>query len=208
MGEKKISEILAEMDLIQKAAVFAIRHHEGVKRRDGTPYFHHPARVAKHVAFLGGSNADMVSAALLHDVVEDPDANGNRIPLEKIKEEFGTSVASLVGELTNCSKGIPGLNRAGRKRFDHARLARASNEAKRIKMCDRIDNLNDLPEGGDFSLLYAKESRDLAKAVGDADPDLHAELLEAIERTERSVVQIMGVQTTGVQTTGLQGKAT
>ena len=58
-------------------------------------------------------------------------------------------------------------------------------EAKIIKLLDRIDNLQEMVEApGNFRRKYCDESRLLADVIGDADPELKAELLEGIERLE------------------------
>jgi hypothetical protein len=55
-------------------------------------------------------------------------------------------------------------------------------EAKIIKLLDRIDNLQEMAGApGGFRRKYCDESRLLAEVIGDADPELKAELLDCVE---------------------------
>ena len=80
----------ASTDLIEKAYVYAKAAHKDQIRKDGKPYISHPVSVALILANLG-FNEDVVSAALLHDVVEDCG-----ITLENLKNEFNVNIAELV----------------------------------------------------------------------------------------------------------------
>ena len=77
-------------DLISKAYNFAKDLHKDQLRKDGTPYISHPVEVAITLANLG-FDENVVSAALLHDVVEDCDCT-----LETITYEFNKKVAEMV----------------------------------------------------------------------------------------------------------------
>lgn len=160
--------------MILRAARFAAIAHEGQKRKySGLPYIIHPARVAGRVAILPGATEVMVAAAFLHDVVEDTVRT-----IESIESEFGKDVANLVNGLTSYSiRTGSTANRAARKNLDVNALRIAPIEVKRIKLIDRIDNLNDLV-GADagFMKLYAEESKHLNDAIGDADEELSLEL--------------------------------
>jgi GTP pyrophosphokinase len=63
-------------------------------RKDGTPYISHPVAVAKILAELD-FDSDMISAALLHDVVEDCNYT-----IEQIKQHFNDNVANIVDAVT------------------------------------------------------------------------------------------------------------
>ena len=76
--------------LIEKAYKTAKVLHKDQLRKDGKPYISHPVEVALILAELGfGEN--VVSAALLHDVVEDCG-----FTYEDIKTQFNEEVADLV----------------------------------------------------------------------------------------------------------------
>ena len=84
-----------ELDVVQKAFEFANEAHKGVRRRSGEPYILHPIAVAKIVVCNIGLGYKSISAALLHDVVEDTDYT-----VDDIRNLFGDKIASLVDGLT------------------------------------------------------------------------------------------------------------
>ena len=60
-----------------KAASFAAKKHRSQKRKgdDGEPYINHPLEVANLLANVGKiEDFDILTAAILHDTVEDTDA--------------------------------------------------------------------------------------------------------------------------------------
>lgn len=85
----------SQMDTIQKAFEFANSAHNGIRRRSGDPYILHPIAVAKIVADEIGLGYRSISAALLHDVVED-----SAYTVEDIRNLFGEKIASLVDGLS------------------------------------------------------------------------------------------------------------
>ena len=79
------------MDIVTKAIEFAAKAHDGMERKkDKTPYILHPLEAAVIVGSMT-DNRDVISAAILHDVVEDTD-----ITIEEIEENFGPRVRKLV----------------------------------------------------------------------------------------------------------------
>ena len=88
--------------MIKKAYDFAERAHEGQFRESGERYFNHPCAVAIILIELG-MDTESVTAAFLHDVVEDTD-----VTLEEIRQHFGPDVAMLVNSVTS-EGGIPGF---------------------------------------------------------------------------------------------------
>ena len=62
-----------ELALVSKAFEFANNAHMNVRRRSGEPYMIHPIQVAGIVISEIGLGCKSISAALLHDVVEDTD---------------------------------------------------------------------------------------------------------------------------------------
>ena len=85
----------AEMEVVQRAFDFANDAHRNVRRRSGEPYMLHPIAVAQIVVDNIGLGYKSISAALLHDVVEDTDYT-----IEDIQERFGPKIATLVDGLT------------------------------------------------------------------------------------------------------------
>jgi len=134
---------------------------------------------AKKDSTLYGAYEHMIAAAWLHDVLED-----TKLTDGDVHAAVGKHVTDLVVELTNASTGSK-EPRAVRKAKDREKLARASREAKIIKMFDRIDNLMDLAPDDSFGIKYAEESILLADAIGGADGGVKAELVAACKRVLR-----------------------
>ena len=92
-----------KVDLITKAFNFAKQAHKGVRRLSGEPYIMHPIAVAQIACSEMGLGSTSISAALLHDVVEDTDYT-----VEDIENIFGHKIAQIVDGLTKISGGIFG----------------------------------------------------------------------------------------------------
>lgn len=79
------------MELFDEALIFACEKHSGQRRKlSDAPYILHPMEVASIVATMS-DNQELLSAAVLHDTVEDAGAT-----LEEIRERFGKRVSLLV----------------------------------------------------------------------------------------------------------------
>ena len=121
-----------------KAASYAAKKHRSQKRKgdDGEPYINHPLEVANLLANIGEvTDHDILTAAILHDTVEDTDATG-----EEITELFGATVAGYVMEVTD-DKSLPKRERK-QKQIEHA--PHLSTGAKQIKLADKISNITDV----------------------------------------------------------------
>jgi guanosine-3',5'-bis(diphosphate) 3'-pyrophosphohydrolase len=150
------------MTRIEAAIIFATEAHRGQLRKDGvTPYIVHPLGVAESVRRAGGSEAQYI-AALLHDTVEDCDVH-----LGDISINFGAEVAVLVASLTNVytKEAFPDLNREARKKLEDERIAKISDEAKLVKLCDIAYNINDLEGMGGFKHRLLKEKKATVEAI-------------------------------------------
>jgi GTP pyrophosphokinase len=105
--EKSFPDSYSAIDIeqIKSAFIFAKDAHKGQKRASGEPYISHCVAVANILVELKVP-ANVISAALLHDTVED-----TSITLDDITEKFGDEIASLVNGVTKLSK-IPHVSRA------------------------------------------------------------------------------------------------
>ena len=84
-----------ELEVVRRAFDFANKAHMNVRRRSGEPYMLHPIAVAQIVVDNIGLGYKSISAALLHDVVEDTETT-----MDDIRENFGDKIATLVDGLT------------------------------------------------------------------------------------------------------------
>ena len=79
------------MELISEAIVFAVKAHDGMRRKKSeAPYILHPMEAAVIVGTMT-DDQNLLAAAALHDVVEDAE-----ISIEEIEEKFGKRVRELV----------------------------------------------------------------------------------------------------------------
>ena len=130
-----------KVDIITKAFHFAKQAHKGVKRLSGEPYIMHPIAVAMIACKEVGLGSTSISAALLHDVVEDTDYT-----VEDIENMFGAKIAQIVDGLTKISGGIFGENASAQAENFKKLLLTMSNDIRviLIKICDRLHNMRTL----------------------------------------------------------------
>ncbi len=149
-----------EGHLWQKAAAFSARAHRDQVRRDGrTPYASHPVRVALTVALVFEQRDEhILAAALLHDVIEDTEAD-----YDDVLELCGKRVADIVAALT---KDMRMLEEEREPAYD-AQLAAGPWEARLIKLADVYDNLMDSGEKKRTSKMRSKAERAISLAEGD-----------------------------------------
>ena len=97
---KETYQTLSRSDklMIRKAFNLSVEAHANQRRKTGEPYIFHPISVAKIVANEIGLGAISITAALLHDVVED-----TAYTLNDIERLFGETVARIVSGLTKIS---------------------------------------------------------------------------------------------------------
>ena len=104
---KDLNELKSVMDnqsknydyaMVENAFNLCVTAHDGQKRKSMEDYYIHPLNVAKIIVSLG-LDSQSISAALLHDVVEDTEYS-----LDYIKSEFGAEVALLVDGVTKIGR--------------------------------------------------------------------------------------------------------
>ena len=119
-----------------RAASFAARKHHGQTRADNvTPYFSHVARVTLILSHVFGvEDEDTLTAALLHDTLEDTATD-----YDEIAALFGEKVANHVVLLT---KNVM-LPKKEREEDYALRLTTAPEPVMIAKMADLYDNLSD-----------------------------------------------------------------
>ena len=125
---------------LQRAYLFSESAHQGQFRKSGDPYISHPIAVAK-ILTQWHLDSQALTAALLHDVMEDTAVTKN-----EISEKFGKHVADLVD----------GVSKLDRIEFQTQEQAQAENFRKMllamardvrvilIKLADRLHNMRTL----------------------------------------------------------------
>ncbi len=122
---------------IERAIAIAIEAHDGQVRRGDSqaPYVVHPLHVALMLARFG-LEEDVIVAGLLHDVVEDCED----WTCERVEDEFGIHLASIVAELTEDKQ----KDWEERKRACIDKVARMSPQAATVTAFDKLHNLHNL----------------------------------------------------------------
>jgi (p)ppGpp synthase/HD superfamily hydrolase len=176
-----------ELVSVMRAADAAARWHVH-QRRKGTaqePYINHILEVASLVTqATGGTDPDVVIAALLHDAIEDVDVTS-----EMITSQFGQPVADIVMEVTDNKK----LLKADRKRLQVENAPKKSREAKLVKLADKTSNLRAVANSPapDWSVERRSEYVAWAKAVVAGlrctSPWLEQQFEEAADQAMRSL---------------------
>ncbi len=126
-----------DLRVLEEAYRAAEEAHEGQVRKSGEPFIEHPLAVAEILADLR-LDTTTLTAALLHDTVEDTE-----VTLGRIQQTFGEDVARIVD----------GLTKLDRLEFRTRELAQAENVRKMIvamagdirvlliKLADRLHNM-------------------------------------------------------------------
>ncbi|MCL2072049.1 MAG: bifunctional (p)ppGpp synthetase/guanosine-3',5'-bis(diphosphate) 3'-pyrophosphohydrolase [Oscillospiraceae bacterium] len=93
---EKIRSSGKDLDIEKITAAYELANsaHQGQMRKGGGPYISHPIAVASILLDIN-MDSDTISAALLHDVVEDTD-----VTLDDLRRQFGETVALLVDGVT------------------------------------------------------------------------------------------------------------
>lgn len=129
-----------DVSLILRAYAAANAAHDGQRRKSGEAYIMHPVAVARVVAEMGLDDIS-ISAALLHDAVED-----TGLEIEDVERDFGAEVAGIVD----------GVTKLDRVRFETKEDQQAATLRKMlvamardmrvllIKLSDRLHNMRTL----------------------------------------------------------------
>lgn len=155
-------------DPITVAEKIATRAHKGVTRKGSNkPYVTHVIEVKEILEKAGVQDSVVLSAALLHDVLEDSEIDSTSLFLELVSkgvmESKAVGIITLVEQLTSPDKHLsvkPLFNRFVRKVMTRYHFKYVSPEATMIKIADRLHNIRDVQtiEDTDFHKVYAKET--------------------------------------------------
>jgi len=181
-----------DTSLFDRAVLFAVRAHSGTERRGkGFPYIIHLMEAVEIVATIT-PDQDLLSAAILHDTVEDTD-----VTVEDLRREFGQRIAAIVEAESDVRQEGESDEESWHRRKQEAidRLTAAPLEAKIVAMGDKLSNMRaiarDYSLQGDslWELFHVKEKsehewhyRGLAAALDDLAPTpAYQEFIKLIE---------------------------
>ena len=153
-------ELMLNNDLVKSATQFAKLAHKGQQRKySSEPYITHPLAVAKLVNEYT-DDPEVISAAILHDVVEDCD-----ITLEQIESMFGSRVAKIVAGVTKITDGMD-IQSSRKKHINNRHYASQCADCQLVKAMDSLHNLSQLHQADDaFRERFVREKKSLASML-------------------------------------------
>lgn len=161
---KEYDENPDDISLIRKAYEYAYKKHFSQKRITGDDYITHPLNVAWILTDVN-ADAEAISAALLHDTIEDSDST-----YDEIKNLFGEDVAKIVD----------GVTKINRLKFSSDSEQMAANQRKIlvglssdvrvliVKLADRLHNMRTL-----YVLSETKQKRKAKETLEILTPVAH-----------------------------------
>ena len=136
---EKLSDYLEprQIEQVNKAFEFANEAHSGQFRTSGDPYVSHPIAVANILSSFH-MDEDSLSAAMLHDVIEDCG-----VPKKVIEEQFNKNVANLVDGVSKLDQlNITSRTKVNAENFQKMILAMAKDiRVIVVKLADRLHNM-------------------------------------------------------------------
>lgn len=138
------------MNVVEKSLKFAVLAHKNQVRKaeKEKPYIIHPIDVS-NILKEYGCNDNLISAGLLHDILEDTDYDFNFI-----KQEFGEDIANLVNSATEQNKNESWEKR---KQATINKIKNMSLEQKILLCADKLSNLEDM-----YILFNVKGKKDFS----------------------------------------------
>ena len=152
------------MNKVEKAIVFATKAHAGaVRKGTNSPYILHLIETLS-IVMRHTDKEDVLTAAVLHDTVED-----TSVTIKEIETEFGARVAELVASLSEdkMKKMPPEATWKARKWSMITKLKDADHDTKLIVLADKLSNMRDLTED------YEEFGEEVWGRFNQKDPEMH-----------------------------------
>ena len=150
--------ITMDMGRVRDAYEYAVKLHEGQKRRDGSPYVTHCVATAEIIAEQG-LDEDSIVAALLHDVIEDTPAT-----YDDVKRQFGATVADIVEGVTKLTR-VQYTSHEEEQAENLRKMLIAMAKDIRvilIKIADRLHNMRTMDyQSGEKQLIKSAETMEI-----------------------------------------------
>jgi guanosine-3',5'-bis(diphosphate) 3'-pyrophosphohydrolase len=133
-AEKEKHDLIS---LLFKALTFSAEKHSKQRRKDidESPYINHPIALANILAQRWVIDENVLCAAILHDTLEDTETT-----VDELRKHFGEKITSIVLEVSDDKS----LEKEVRKQMQIEHAASLSQEAKLVKLADKIANLTDI----------------------------------------------------------------
>jgi len=150
------------MKVLEEAIIYATIMHQGKTRKiKGIPFILHPLEVAQILSTMT-DDEEVVTAGILHDIVEDTDGT-----LAEIEKRFGKRVAYLVSSESENEYPNEDPNATWQRRKEESLLVLKNSEDLGVKMlwlADKLANIRSLAR------LYSEIGDEMWKQFHQSDP--------------------------------------
>ncbi|MGM0498366.1 MAG: HD domain-containing protein [Bacteroidota bacterium] len=177
-----------------KALEFASERHKNQFRKgeEKIPYINHPINVATLLTEFNETETNLLSAAVLHDVIEDTAEEKREIDdISKIiKKQFGNKVLNIVLEVTD-DKSLPYQER---KRLQIENTPYLSKEGKKLKISDKICNIKDMMNHPpvdwptERKIMYLEWAKDVVEGARGVNPAMEEHFDNIIQKAYNSLI--------------------
>ena len=130
------------MNMLEEAIIYATVLHQGkVRKFNGIPYILHPMEVAQILSTMT-DDQEIITAGLLHDIVEDTDGT-----LAEIEKRFGKRVAAIVSSESEPKYPDEDPGATWKRRKEESLLAlrnSTDNGVRMLWLADKLANMRSL----------------------------------------------------------------
>lgn len=164
----------------------AYQFHAGQKRKGGSPYIIHPLEVASYLINLNIDDDNIISAAILHDVIEDCNIEN---PYQKLGKRYGINkeIIDIVLLLTK-SKDYKKTDPTQEIYYSKIKENKA---ALIIKLSDRANNLSTIDAFTKEKMIsYVNETKELVFPICKYGKSYYPEYSNAITIMKYQMVSI------------------
>ncbi len=163
------------MNMLEEAIIYATVLHQGkVRKFNGIPFILHPLEVAQILSTMT-DDQEIITAGILHDVVEDTDGT-----LAEIEKRFGKRVASMVASESEekYPNEAPNLTWQRRKEESLKVLKNSTDVGvKMLWLADKLANIRSLAR------TYSERGDELWKMLHQSDPAMQCWYYRTIAET-------------------------
>lgn len=163
------------MNMLEEAIIYSTVLHQGkVRKFTGTPFILHPMEVAQILSTMT-DDQEIITAGILHDVVEDTDGT-----LKEIEKRFGKRVATLVA--SESEKEFPGEAPGEtwqRRKEESLQVLKNSTDVgvKMVWLADKLANVRSLAR------IYSERGEALWTMLHQSDPAMQCWYYRTIAET-------------------------
>ena len=161
--------------MLEEAIIYATVMHQGkVRKFNGIPYILHPMEVAQVLSTMT-DDAEIITAGILHDIVEDTDGT-----LKEIEKRFGKRVASLVNSESENPYPDEDKSASWQRRKEESLIVLKNSTDIGVKMlwlADKLANIRSLAR------VYSERGESMWEMLHQSDPSMQCWYYKTIAET-------------------------